>query len=169
MENLNTYAMLADIFGAVTIIVAATFAIIQLFEHKKRLRIEMAAEMCRKFSEPELARAVTLIKRLPDDISLESLQAMDREYEESAQIVGMVFETMGLLVYKKVASFELIQALTGGLLLMVWRKTGRWIKETREAESMDRFAEWVEWLAIQVESREKNMVPAYKAYVAWSG
>lgn len=129
----------------------------------------MAAEMCRKFSEPELARAVTLIKRLPDDISLESLQAMDREYEESAQIVGMVFETMGLLVYKKVASFELIQALTGGLLLMVWRKTGRWIKETREAESMDRFAEWVEWLAIQVESREKNMVPAYKAYVAWSG
>jgi len=159
--------MLAEIFGAITIIIGAIFAFFQLNEHKRRLRIEMAAEMCRKFAEPELARAVTLVKRLPDDISLGALQAMDNEYEESAQIVGMAFETMGLLVHKKVASFELIQELTGGLLLMMWRKTRSWIRETRETESNDRFGEWVEWLVIQVEAREQSMVPAYKAYASW--
>ena len=148
MENLSTLAMLAEIFGAVTIIFGALFAVIQFSEHKKRLRIEMAAQMCRKFAEPELGRAVTLVKRLPDDVSLEALQAMDSEYEESAQIVGMAFETMGLLVHKKVASFELIQELTGGLLLMMWRKTRTWIRETRDAEANERFGEWVEWLAI---------------------
>jgi len=169
VENLDTYSMLAEIFGAVTIVIGAIFAFVQFYEYKKRLRIEMAAEMCRKFAEPELGRAVTLVKRLRDDISLQSLQAMDIEYEESAQIVGMAFETMGLLVYKKVASFELIQELTGGLLLMMWRKTRSWIRETRELESNDRFGEWIEWLAMQVEAREQGMVPAYKAYSKWRG
>lgn len=167
MENLSTYAMLAQVFGGITIIFAAVFASIQFYEYKRKLRIEIAAEMCRRFAEPDLARAVTLVKRLPDDISLEALQSMDIEYEESAQIVGMAFETMGLLVHRRMASFDLIQELSGGLLLMMWRKTRSWLKETREAESNARFGEWVEWLAMQVELREQTMVPAYIAHAKW--
>lgn len=167
MESLNTYALLAEILGGITIITGVIFGVVQFYEHKRRLKIEIAAEMCRKFAEPELGRAITLVKRLPDDISLESLQAMDIEYEESAQIVGMAFETMGLLVHKKVASFELIQELTGGLLLMMWRKLHLWIEQTREVESNERFGEWVEWLATQVSTREQSMIPAYKAHSKW--
>ena len=169
MESLNTYAMLAEIFGAITIIIGAIFAYVQYNEHKRRLRVEMAAEICRKFTEPEMGRAITLVKRLPDDITLEALQALDREYEESAQIVGMVFETMGLLTHRDIASFELIQQLTGGLVLMVWRKLRVWVKETREIESNARFGEWVEWLAMQLEAREKDVVPAYVAHAKWRG
>lgn len=164
MGNLNDYAALAEIFGALTIITGALFAVFQYYEYRKRVQLQIAAELCRKFAEPELGRAVTLVKRLPDGISLTELQAMDMEYEESAQIVGMAFETMGLLVHKKIASFELIQELTGGLLLMMWRKTECWIKETRKAESNERFGEWVEWLARKVESQEQSMIPAYETY-----
>lgn len=167
MEALNTYSMLAEIFGAATIIIGAVFAYFQYREYKRRLRIDMAAEICRKFTEPEMGRAVTLVKRLPDDISLSDLQAMDREYEEAAQIVGMVIETMGLLIHKKVASFELIQELMGGLTLMMWRKMRTWIRETRDAESNQRFGEWVEWLSSQLEQREAAMQPAYLEYANW--
>jgi hypothetical protein len=37
----------------------------------------------------------------------------------------MTFETMGLLVPKDMASFQIVQELTGGLLLMMWRKIER--------------------------------------------
>ena len=167
MENLNNYALLAEILTAITITIGTVFAIYQFREHKKQLGVEVAAEMCRKFAEPDMGRAVTLIKRLPDDITLEALQAMDVEYEAAAQIVAMAFETMGLLVHRKIASFEMIQQLTGGLVLMIWRKTHRWIEETRAVAANPRFGEWGEWLAMQLQAREKLMVPAYKAYADW--
>ncbi|MEZ5502041.1 MAG: hypothetical protein R3E50_05060 [Halioglobus sp.] len=92
------------------------------------------------------------------------MQAMDNETEEAAQIVGMMFETMGLMVYRDVASFRLIQELTGGLLLMMWRKLETWIRTTRKEQGNPRFGEWVQWLAERIEERESEMVPAYEAY-----
>jgi hypothetical protein len=56
---------------------------------------------------------VTLIRRLPDAISLSDLRAMESEYEEAAQIFGMAVETMGLLVHENIASFQMIRKLTG--------------------------------------------------------
>lgn len=167
MSELMTYAAIAEIFGALAIIGGAVFAVFQFSEFRKRRRSQVAAELCGAFAEPELAKAVTLVKRLPDAVSLESLQEMDDEYEAAAQIIGMTFETMGLLVYKDIASFKIVQELTGGLLLMMWRKIEVWIKATRTAEGNPRFGEWVQWLAERVEESEAEMVPAYEAHADW--
>jgi hypothetical protein len=167
MSDLATYAALAEIFGVLTIVMGAIFAVFQLSEFRKRRRNQVAADLCRGFSQPELAKAVTLIKRLPDGVSLREIQDMDVEYEEAAQIVGMTFETMGLLVYRNIASFRLIQELTGGLLLMMWRKIEVWIKTTREEQGNPRFGEWVQWLAEQVAACESDVVPAYEAHSNW--
>ena len=80
------------------------------------------------------------------------------------QIVGMTFETMGLLVYKEIASFEIVQKLAGGLLLMMWRKIGTWTQEVRVDQGNPRFGEWVQWLAERLAEREGDMVPAYEAH-----
>ena len=117
---------------------------------------------------PELARAISLLKQMPDDASLEEVRAMGEEYDAAAQIVGMTFETMGLLVYRNIASFTLIQQLTGGLLLMMWRKIGRWMHETRAEQGNPRFGEWVQWLAERIESCESDVEPAYTAHADWN-
>lgn len=167
MQDLEVYAAFAEIFGAVTILVGALFAIVQLLEYRRRRKYQVATELCRGFSEPELGRAVTLLRRLPDDVSLAELQSMDREYEASAQIVAMAFETMGLLVHRNIASFQLIQELTGGLLLMQWRKIHVWVEETRQEQQNPRFAEWMQWLVERMEEREPSMIPAYIAHKIW--
>lgn len=102
---------------------------VQFREYKKKQKIEMASEMCRQFSEPGLDRATTLLLQLPDDTSDETLKSMDIEYEESAQIVGHAFESMGLLVHIDVASFDLIQSLAGGLMLTTWKNYTVGLKE----------------------------------------
>lgn len=167
MAELQTIAAMAEIFSALTIVGAGVFAVIQFSEYRKRRRYQVAAELCRQFSDPEFGREVTLIRRLPDGISAEALGSMDPEFEESAQIVAMAFETMGLLVHKNLASFQLIQELTGGLLLTLWRKLEVWIRTTRELSGNRRFGEWVQWLAERLAEEERSIVPAYEAYADW--
>ena len=164
MENLQTYSAMAEIFSAITIVLGAAFAAFQTIEYRKRQKSQTAAELCKRFAEPELAKAVTLIRQLPDNIGLRELQAMDAEYEQSAQVVGMTFETMGLLVHKEMASFTLTQELAGGLLLMMWRKLECWLTETRVEQDNPRFGEWVQYLAERMQESEVGMVPAYQAY-----
>lgn len=168
MNELATYAAIAEIFGAVAIVGGGLFGLVQLAEFRKRRRTQAAAELCRTFMEPELARAITLLRSLPDGAGVEEFRARGPEYEEAAQIVGMSFETMGLLVHENIASFRIVQELTGGLLLMMWRKIGTWVQETRIAHGNPRFGEWVQWLAERIEEREADMRPAHEIHRDWS-
>jgi hypothetical protein len=168
MDSLQTYANIAELLGGGAIIVGGIFALIQLAEFRKRRRYQAAADLCRGFSEPELAKAVTLLKTLPDDARLEDLRSRGPEYEAAAQIVGMTFETMGLLVHMDIASFKVVQELAGGLLLMMWRKIGTWVRETRVEQGNPRFGEWVQWLAERLEEREPEIQPAYQAHANWA-
>ena len=167
MQNLEFYASIAEIFGALTIVLGAGFAYVQFNEYHKRRQNQVAAELCRKFAEPDMGRAVTLLRQLPDDISMAELQAMDPEYEQSAQIIGMAFETMGLMVYKEIASFEMVQQLAGGLMQSMWRKIRRWVAETRDDIGNPRFAEWMEWMADRLAEHEAEIKPAFIVHADW--
>jgi cbb3-type cytochrome oxidase subunit 3 len=164
MDHLAFYSSVAEIFSALTIVIGAVFAGVQYSQYRKRERNRIAGDLCARFSEPEFARAIALLRRMPDGVDMKTMQSMDVEYEEAAQIVGMMFETMGLLVFTDVASFKLIQELTGGLLLMMWRKLETWIKTTRIEQGNPRFGEWVQWLAERIAEEEAGMVPAYNAH-----
>ena len=167
MSDLATYAALAEILGGATILVGVGFAYVEFMEFRRRRRAQVAAELFRRFAEPDFGRAITLVRHLPDGVTAEQLEAMDSEYEEAAQIVGMAFESMGLLVFRDMASFQMIQELTGGLLISTWRKLEVWIKATRESQNNPRFGEWVQWLAERLAEREGDMVPAYEAHADW--
>jgi hypothetical protein len=167
MENLEIYAALADIFGTVTIVTGGIFATVQFLEYRRRTRNAAAAELCRRFAEPELARAVNLVSGLPDGTTLEAFRKLPPEYEQAAQLIGMSFETMGLLVFRNMASFTMIQDLTGGLVLMMWRKIRVWTEDVRREQGAPRFGEWVQWLAERLEQLEGEKVPAYVAHRGW--
>ena len=167
MSELGTYAAFAEIFGAIAILSGAIFAIVQLSEFRRRRRYQVATDLCRGFTEPDLARAVTLLRSLPDGISLTEIRDLEPQYEEAAQIVGMTFETMGLMVHRDIASFKIVQELAGGLLLMMWRKTGQWIKDTRVEDDNPRFGEWCQWLAERISDKEETMTPAHIAHKDW--
>lgn len=166
-DDLDVLASLAEIFGVVAIVGSALFALLQMNEFKRKRRYQTAADLCQGFTEPELARAITLLRSLPDGVSLRDLQSMDDEYQEAAQIVGMSFETVGLLVQKDIASFEIVQELMGGLMLMMWRKIEVWVRETRIEQNNPRFGEWVQWLAERLAEGEDQMQPAFIKYAGW--
>ena len=165
--DLSGYAAIAEIAGGLALLGGGAFGLIQLREYRRRRAAQVAADLCREFTKPDLARAITLLRTLPDDIGRDEMSRLDPVHQEAAQIVGMTFETMGLLVQKEIASFRIVQELTGGLLLMMWRKIGAWTIETRQAEGNPRFGEWMQWLAERVAEREAQVEPAYLAHASW--
>ena len=161
MYDLATYASIAEIIGAFTLVSGATFGVIQLIEYRRRRRFSVAADLCRAFSQPELARAVVLLMSMPDRQNLKDFESSEPRHCEAALLVLMTYETMGLLVQKRIASFQIVQELTGGLLLTLWEKLDVLVRETRETTGNQRFAEWVEWLVNRIRVCEGEMQPAY--------
>jgi hypothetical protein len=74
---------------------------------------------------------------------------------------------MGLLVYRNIASFSIVQDLCGGLLMEMWRTIKPWCSQNRELHNNPRFGEWVQWLAERMEEAEADITPAYDAYKNW--
>ena len=109
--SLQQMAPIAEIVGALTIVSGLVFGWFQIRVYRVQQRDLIATNLMQTFYSPELARAVSLLHQLPDGISASQLRDMGPEYEQAAIIVSTTFETMGLLVYKKIAKFDLVMEL----------------------------------------------------------
>ena len=168
MDGLQTWAALAEIFGTLTIVSGGAFGLLQFREFRKNRRYTVAADLCHQFSAPETARAFKLIRQLPDNVSAAELQEMGQEYEDAVMIVGMTLETMGLMVYQGIASFTTVNDLAGGMITLVWRKTGSFVAEMRELDDDPARGEWFQWLAERCAEFNRDSDPAYIAHAGWN-
>ena len=169
MADLASIANIAEIVGGLAIVTGGAFALVQLREFREQRRQAAAVELVRSFSEPTHANAVNLIQELPDGASAELLRSKGREYERAATMIGITYETIGLMVFREMASFAMVQELTGGLTVVMWRKLEHWVKAVREEQGHRSFAEWFQWLAEQLarEGSAKEAHPAYERYAGW--
>ena len=169
MADLNWLANLSQIVGSLAIVIGGIFAVVQLNEFREQRRQAAVVELVRSFSEPAHANAVNLLQELPDGVSAELLRSKGRDYERAATMIAVTYETIGLLVFREMASFAMVQELTGGLTVVMWRKLRTWVETVRKEQGHRSFAEWFQWLAEQLlrESSNKEANPAHERYVDW--
>jgi hypothetical protein len=113
--NLQDIANYAQIFGVITVIGGAIFGLIQVSEFRRQRSDMIAAEVTRTFYSVDLADAITLVRSLPDHCPADELHRRGPQYERAAVIVNTSFETMGLLVFRRVADCSLVEQLAGGI------------------------------------------------------
>jgi hypothetical protein len=169
MADLNTIANVSEIVGGLAIVIGGIFAVVQLQEFREQRRQAVALELLRAFSDPELANAVNLMQTLPDGVSADQLRSKGREYEHAATMIAISYETIGLLVFQRMASFAMVHDLHGGLAVVMWRKLAAWVDAVRAEQNHRSFAEWFQWLAEQLlrESPEKEASPAHERHRNW--
>ena len=92
---------------------------------------------------------------------------MGREYEAAAVTVTTSFETMGILVFKRIAPLELVVDLAGGIVMTMDRKLGRFQEELRVEQQQPSWGEWFSWLADQVARVKTAAPPAHVAHRDW--
>jgi len=166
--TLEALSNLAQVIGAIAVVAGIAFGWYQVRQFRGQQRDAIAAEICRTFYSRDLAKAVHLLYSLPDGISAADLRAKGSEYEEAAIISTTAFETMGLLVYKRIAPFDIVVELAGGMITVIWRKVTTWNATIRIEQSQPSWAEWFEWLAHQAESEKAKVDPAHVRFKDWS-
>ncbi|MEY2866449.1 MAG: DUF4760 domain-containing protein [Arenimonas sp.] len=166
--NLETLASLSQIIGTVTIVGGTVFGLIQLWELKKQRRNAVAGDLMRTFMDADLAQAITLIRALPDGVSAEELRSAGPETERAAVLICTTFETMGLLVFQRIAPFSLVMELAGGITVVMWHKLGPWLTQIRKEQSQPSWAEWFQWLAQQSQRHKSPGAPAYVLHDNWT-
>ena len=145
--SLETLAAVAEIIGMVTIVSGLIFGMIQIRAYRSNQRSIAATSLAKTFYDQAFARSIILLHDLPDGASAEQLRQAGPEYEEAAVIICTSFETMGLLIYRKIAQFDLVMDLAGGVSASMFRKLENWIMDKRESQNQPSWAEWFEWMA----------------------
>lgn len=166
--DLETLANLSQIASGTTIVGGTVFGLMQLSEYRKQRRDAVAAELMRAFMSPELSNAIALIRALPDGVSADQLRSYGPETERAAVLINMTFETMGLLVFQRIAPFALVLELTGGIIVVMWHKLHPWMCQIRVEQAQPSWAEWFQWLAEQCERHKTRQEPAYSRHTNWS-
>lgn len=165
--DLETVSNVCQIIGTITIVGGTIFGLIQLNELKKQRRDSVAGELMRAFMDYDLANALTIIRGLPDAISVEELRRAGPEAERAAVLICTRFETMGLLAFQRIAPFKLVVELAGGIVVVMWRKLGAWLDHVRSEQDQPSWAEWFQWLAQQCDAAKKQSVPAHLREADW--
>ena len=165
---LSDVANIVEIVGILAIIFGIAFGILQLKQHRKQSRDMAIVELARSFEEPDFTEAYILVTSLEAGIGDKELRSKGPEYVAAAMRVGWKFETVGVLIYKRVVPMDAMADLVGGFSLKMWSILGEWAKEMRQKENQPEFFEWYQWLAERlVERGESTRKPAYEANRVW--
>ncbi|PCH51040.1 MAG: hypothetical protein COC20_06090 [Cellvibrionales bacterium] len=165
--SLTDLASLAEILGAATIITGLFFGLYQLSEFRKQRAETVVSDLMKTFYSPELSRAVALIRSLPDNASAEQIRELGPQGEEAAVQLCTTFETMGVLVYERMASYSLVEQLAGGMICVMYRKLAVWLEVVRREQEQPSWAEWFQWLAEQLSDSKTQSEPAHIKYRDW--
>ena len=170
MTDMEILANLAEVLGTLTIIGGLLFAVIQIRQYRQQLRETATLELMNKFQTQEFSQAFRILRSLPEDVPSSEIKANNPETEAAAMFVCSVYETVGVLVFRRILPFQVVEDLTGGAIALCWRKLRAWIEELRVETSNDRVFEWFQWLAERCAEQqriESKSLPAYKAHRNW--
>lgn len=166
--SLSTLANLAEIIGATSIVTGLIVGWIHIRHLRGQQRDAVAINLAQTFYSRDLATAISILQPLPDGLSLKELRDLGPEVEQAAITVCTSFETMGLLVFKRIAPLQLVLDLAGGIVSTMATKLRRWLQDLREEQSQPSWGEWFEWLGDQAITHKTNTGPAHIEHADWT-
>lgn len=166
--TLSDLANIVEIIGIFALLAAIVFGIIQIRQHREQMQSLAIQQLAASFESADFTEGYRLLASLEDDISADALNALGEEYVAAVLRVGMKFETVGLLVHKRIVPFEMMNLLVGGAAVKIWRVVRLWTEESRNLQNHLLLFEWFQWLAERLEERaEIDRQPAYKIHKSW--
>jgi hypothetical protein len=169
MPDLQTLANLAEVIGGVTVVGGVAFGLLQLREFRLQRSASAAIELIQSIQGPAWSAAIGRVQQLPDRVSAAELRQRGADFEDAALMVGVTFETIGLVTFRRVVPFSIVQDLVGGLTVVMWRKLSAWTEEVRKEQGQVTWLEWFQWLAERLEEHgtARGGAPAYRAFTGW--
>ena len=169
MTDLSILADLAEIFGAVVVVVGLGFGVVQMQHYRQQRRETAAIELLRSFHNPEFSRALRVVLALPRGIPKSDVSTRGDGAEDAIMVVVMTFESIGVMVFRGIVPLKMVNQLLGGVCVESWLRLRQFMQDARNESQRNTMSEWFQWLAERLEEHHKRFgrPPAYEQYREW--
>ena len=167
--NLQSMANIAEIFGALLVIVGVLFGLIEIRHYRQQRQETASMEIMRAFQSHAFTRALRLIMDYEQECRQCSENSIPQDLQDAAMLVSTTLEAVGLMVYQRIVPFRLVQQLMGGTIQASWRVLRphtEWLREKLRRPSVH---EWFQWLAERLDRHPeyRDEEGAYLKYGDW--
>jgi hypothetical protein len=165
------WSVIADIVNSSAVALGAIFAATQLGYLRRQRRREAMLELVRSFQNADFTTALRRVNSLPDGADRAEIRArLGPEGEDQVFLVGLTWESLGVLVFRREVDLRLIDDFFSGAIVVSWRKLHAFVEEDRIELGRETVWEWFQWLAERMTARERQArpVPAHHAHRDWS-
>jgi hypothetical protein len=161
---------IANLINAIAVTAGVIFAATQVREFRAQRRRQSMYTLVQTFQSADFAKALRRIFELPDDLDRAAIRAkVGPEGEDAIYFVSTTWETIGVLVFQKELTLDLVDDFFSGPIIISWRKLERYFEELRREWQRETLFEWFQWLAERMMERESKLppVPAHIAHRDW--
>src|SRR5438874_10808849 len=161
---------IANLINAFAVTAGVIFAAAQIRYYRQRRRRESMLELVRSFQSPAFTSALRRVLSLPDGADAQKIREMlGPDGEDAVYLVSLTWESLGVLVFRREVTLDLVDDFFSGPILLSWQKLKVYSEEWRRTLKRETGNEWFHWLAERMIEREKLSppVPAYIAHRTW--
>ena len=161
---------IANLFNALAVTAGVIFAAVQIRHYSQRRRRDAMLELVRSFQSPSFASAFRRVISLPDGATqAQVIKLLGADGEDATHIVGLTWESLGVLVFRREVTLDVVDDFFSGPISISWRKLSRYVFEQRAILDRETAFEWFQWLAERMIEREKQTppIPAHIAHRDW--
>ena len=161
---------IANLINAIAVTAGVIFAAAQIRQYRQRRERDAMLELVRSFQSPAFTAALRRVLSLPDGAdSAKIREVLGPDGEDAVYLVSLTWESLGVLVFRREVTLDLVDDFFSGPLVISWRKLKVYSEEWRRTLNRETGNEWFHWLAERMLEREKTSppIPAYVAHRHW--
>ena len=165
--DLSTFA---NLINAIAVTAGVISAAVQIRHYRQRRRRDAMLELVRSFQSPAFASAFRRVILLPDGATKTRVtELLGTDGEDATHVVGLTWESLGVLVFRREVTLDLVDDFFSGPISVSWRKLSRYVFEQRAMLDRETAFEWFQWHAERMIDREKQTppTPAHIAHRDW--
>ena len=166
----DSISTLANLINAIAVTAGVIFAAVQIRQYRQRRQRDAMLELVRSFQSPAFTAAYRRVLSLPDGADAAKIrEVLGPDGEDAVYLVSLTWESLGVLVYRREVTLDLVDDFFSGPLVISWRKLKVYSEEWRRTLNRETGNEWFHWLAERMLEREKTSPPvaAYVAHRDW--
>jgi len=129
----------------ISVVVGVLFGVVSAISSRRQRTLMVAASLIESVQTMEFTRAMQRVLDLPVSAPPERVLD-DEELVRAAYVIGHVFESLGVMVFRRLMPLHLVDELIGGYARASWSRLEPYVR-ARRATLGPSFAEWFQWLA----------------------
>src|SRR6476661_5921741 len=113
----------ANLINALAVTAGVIFAAVQIRDYRRQRHRDSMSALVRSFQTPSFAHSLRRVSSLPDNVSREQIKALlGSDGEDHVYALLTSWEALGILLYRKQVTIDIINDFFSGPIVVSWRK-----------------------------------------------